>query len=167
MNKKSYLPTCTTHGAREGVRGVAGVAMATLILQIMFHKIVVSAQADNRYVSVLAYNWFCRYGISLSVSVIGIDDLNAHIGSLTNILKSNFLNKRLYFKNILILKVKKKHQMWVCKSIPQVPNFFLFQEKIIFYFIFYRNVLFIVYQLSVSVSADMGKFISVFIGIDR
>ena len=26
---------------REGVRGVAGVAMATPILQIMFHKIVV------------------------------------------------------------------------------------------------------------------------------
>ena len=41
MNKKSYLPTCTTHGAREGVRGVAGVAMATPILQIMFHKILV------------------------------------------------------------------------------------------------------------------------------
>ena len=40
-------------------------------------------------------------------------------------------------------------------------KFFLFQEKIIFYFIFYRNILFIVYQLSVSVSADMGKFISV------
>ena len=97
-----------------------------------------------------------RYRLSVSA------DMNAHIGSLTDILKSNFLNKRLYFKNILILKVKKKHQMWVCKSIPQVPNFFLFQEKIIFYFIFYRNILFIVYRLSVSVSADMGKFISVF-----
>ena len=58
-----------------------------------------------------------------------LTDMNAHIGSLTDILKSNFLNKRLYFKNILILKVKKKHQMWVCKSIPQVPIFFISRKN--------------------------------------
>ena len=78
-----YLTICGLGGVREGVIGVAGVAMATLILQIMFHKIVVSVRADNRYVSVSADNWFCRYGISLSVSVL--TDMNAHIGSLTDI----------------------------------------------------------------------------------
>ena len=57
--------------------------------------------------------------------------------------------------------MKKTHQIWVRKSIPQVP-IFLFQEKIIFCFIFYRNILSIVYRLLVSVSANMGKFISVF-----
>ena len=116
-----------------------------------------------------ADNWFCRYWKSLSVSVSA--DMEGHIGSLTDILNCIVRND-----------IWQESQIFSCVFSDINFCLILFRPKLLFLaFSFHKNLCYtelmssnlhlkmckihksqnLSYRLSVSVSADMEKFLSV------